>query len=67
MKLYKARCTKDIFWKNKYYYIGDMIELSEEDIIILAQANVIVQLPIEMAVIKPPENRKYKKRRFYDR
>jgi hypothetical protein len=65
----KARCLKEIYWKDIYHYPGDVIEINRDDLPMLREANVAIEIPneIETMMVSPPENRvikrKYTKRR----
>lgn len=50
-------CTREIYWKEKNYRPGDHIEADKNDMAILVDAGCVVEKVIEVATMKPPENR----------
>jgi hypothetical protein len=56
---FRAKCIKSFFWNNHIYREGDDVEVTEPDLHILTQAEVIVYVDqVETQMMRPPENRK---------
>ncbi len=62
MKWYRGRCVKEIYWGDKSYRQGDLINVIEDDMRLLTQAGVIGDIKkiqsgeIEDAMLRPPEH-----------